>query len=66
MERQYDQINDYNRRNYDHVNIMLPKGKKNHIKQMASENGESINGFINKLLQNALNMSEEEWRAKAV
>lgn len=66
MENQYKQINEYNRQNYDHVNIMLPKGKKNHIKQMASENGESVNGFVNRLLQTALNMTEEEWKAKAV
>ena len=66
MDAQYKYINDYNKQNYDHINIMLPKGKKNHIKQIASKNGESINGLINRLLQTELNMSEKEWKDKAI
>lgn len=36
--------------NYDRVNLTVPKGKKNQIKEHAEAQGETVNGFINKAI----------------
>lgn len=66
MKAQYEYINDFNRQNYDKISVMLPKGKREYIKQLAENNGESVNSLVNRLLQGVANMTEEEWKAKAV
>ena len=66
MKSQYEYINNFNRQNYDRITIMLPKGKKEHIKQIASQNGESINSLVNKLLQNISLPSDNDLGEKAV
>lgn len=66
MKRQYKYINEFNKQNYDRITILLPKGKKTAIKNLAMLNGESLNSLINRLLQNEANMSEQEWKGKAV
>ena len=45
--------NEYNRNNYDRVSLMLPTGKKEIIKS-ALHDGESVNGFINALIDKEL------------
>ena len=45
--------NQYNRENYDRVSLMLPSGKKAIIKK-ALKDGESVNGFINALIDKEL------------
>ena len=43
-EKKFDQIkyqNEYNRKNYDHINIMVAKGKKDFVKAKAKEKGEA-------------------------
>ena len=39
--------NAWNARNYDRVNLTLPKGKKDTVSAHAKSQGESVNGFIN-------------------
>ena len=39
-------INDWKRRNYDEVRVLIPKGKKETIKKMAKEKGLSVSRFI--------------------
>lgn len=34
----------------DNINLRVPKGKKEKIKQYASNNGESLNAYINRLI----------------
>lgn len=43
--------NEYSRTNYDRFSVMLPKGKKAEYMQLASEQGQSLNAIINRLLQ---------------
>lgn len=43
---QYEYQNAYNKEKYDRVTILVPSGKKNILKQMASESGMSMNEFI--------------------
>jgi len=40
----------YMKNNYDEIKIRVPKGKKDIIKEYASKNNESLNGFINRLI----------------
>ena len=42
--------NRYNSKKYDRFSLMLPKGKKEKIQIFAESIGESINGFINKAI----------------
>ena len=45
-------INDWKRRNYDEVHVLIPKGKKETIKKMAKEKGLSVSRFIVEALEN--------------
>ena len=40
--------------NYDRINLTVPKGNKDRIKAHADKNGESINGYINRLIDSDL------------
>ena len=48
----------WNRQNYDSLLIRLPKGKKERIQNFAQSVGESVNGFINRSIDEA--MKEEK------
>lgn len=42
--------NDFIAQTYDRVNLTLPKGYKEQVKTYAEANGESLNGYINRLI----------------
>ena len=42
--------NRYNEKAYDRINLTVPKGQKEAIKEYAESKGESVNGFINRLI----------------
>ncbi len=46
--------NKYNAANYDSLRIVVPKGKKAKIKAYADSKGDSINGFVNKAIDEAM------------
>lgn len=39
-------VNRYTKKNYDRINTIVPKGKKEEIKAHANAKGESVNAFI--------------------
>ena len=39
---------------YDRVSVLVPKGKKDIIKSHAEQNGESVNGFINRAIDETM------------
>ena len=47
---------------YDRVQVVLPAGRKQIVDEYAKQNGETVSGLINRLLREALNISEDEWR----
>ena len=51
--------NKYNAANYERIALVVPKGKKAKIKAYADSKGESINGFVNKAIDKAMEKSEE-------
>jgi len=46
--------NRYNAKAYDRINLMVRKGNKDVIKTHAASMGESVNGFINRAIAEAM------------
>ena len=58
-KREYSQAHNkatqkYIKNNYDSVMIRMPKGKKEQIKTFAESKGESLNGFVNRAIDEAM------------
>ena len=46
----------------DEVKIRMPKGRKADVERYASSKGLSVNALVNQMLQEAMGMSEEDWK----
>ncbi len=44
----------YNKTNYDAINLRVPKGRKQEIQDYAKKQGETLNSFLNRLIDDAL------------
>lgn len=53
-ESQRKAVAKYNAANYDRVELRLPKGKKQELKDHAEGRGETLNGFVNRAIEEAL------------
>ena len=51
--------NEYNKQAYDRINLTVPKGKKESIQTAAQANGESVNAFINRVIDTELERIEQ-------
>lgn len=51
--------NRYNAKTYDRINIAVPKGQKDIIKAHAESKGESINGFVNRAIDETIQRDGE-------
>ena len=49
-EAQKKAVAKYNAKNYDRIELKVPKGKKAVIKDFADSKGKSINGFVNEAI----------------
>ena len=47
-------VNKYKKNNYDRIEITAPKGRRDEIKAHAEAQGESVNGFINRAISEAM------------
>lgn len=47
-------INKYIAKAYDRVNLTIPKGRKEIVQAHAEARGESVNGFINRAISEAM------------
>ncbi len=52
----------YNEKAYDRLAITVPKGQKGAIEAFAQQQGESVNGLVNRLLRSEMGLSEEQWK----
>ena len=52
-------VNKYMKKNYDRVNLVMPKGRKDTIRVHAETNGESLNGFINRAIDEAMERDDQ-------
>ena len=53
-ESQRKAVAKYNAANYDRVELRLPKGKKQELKDHAEGRGETLNGFVNRAIEETL------------
>ncbi|MCL1823040.1 MAG: hypothetical protein FWG44_02440 [Oscillospiraceae bacterium] len=47
-------INKYAKKAYDHIHLTVPKGKKALLQEYTKKQGESVNGFINRAIDNQI------------
>lgn len=53
-------VHKYVKNNYDRIELTVkPKGKKEEIKEHASMQGETLNGFINRAIDEAMKNDKE-------
>lgn len=52
--------NSFNAANYDRINLTVPKGQKEAIRMHAESHGESVNGFINRAIKEAMQSKDYE------
>ena len=45
---------------YDRINLTVPKGRKEEIQAFAAQTGESVNGFINRAIGEAMGESPQQ------
>lgn len=51
--------NRYANKAYDRINLLVPKGEKEKIKEHAEKNGESVNGYINRIIEEDMKRCNE-------
>lgn len=49
----------YTRNHYDELKMRVPKGKKAEIQEHAENRGESLNGFLNRAVNNQMQKDKE-------
>ena len=52
-------VNKYIDNHYDRINLTVPKGRKETIQEVAQKNGESVNAFLNRLIDTELEHIEQ-------
>lgn len=52
-------VNKYMKENYDRINLTIPKGKKEQLQAHAAARGESVNGFINRAIDETMERERE-------
>ena len=50
----------YNAKAYDDIRLRVPKGMKEEVQAFAEANGESLNGFINRVILEAMGRGVEK------
>ena len=57
MNKEFNQteyVNDFNRKKYDRINLMITAGNKEIIKSRAAKKGKSVNQYLNDLIEDDL------------
>ena len=52
--------NEFIKQTYDRINLTVPKGQKEAIQAHAATRGESVNGFINRVISEAIEREQAE------
>lgn len=53
-------VHKYVKNNYDRIELTVPKGKKDILKTHAESKGESLNGFINRAIDETVERDNKE------
>ena len=51
---QTEYVNDFIRKKYDRINLLIPAGNKEIIKSRAAKKGKSVNQYLNDLIEDDL------------
>lgn len=54
----------YVKSSYDRIDLKVPKGNKDKIKAHAEQNGESVNGFINRAIDETMERDKKGTESK--
>ena len=57
--------NKYNAKAYDRIALQVKKGRKDIIKAHAENNGESLNGFVNRAIDETMERDKKETQTAA-
>jgi len=49
----------YNEKTYDRLQLVVPKGKKDEIRDFATARGKSLNGFVNEAIDEKIEREKE-------
>ncbi|MGN0503130.1 MAG: hypothetical protein ACI4HN_09420 [Ruminococcus sp.] len=64
-ESQRKAVAKYNAKSYDEIKVRVSKGNKDIIKAHAESKGESLNGFVNRAIDEAMERDKKETQATA-
>lgn len=53
-----EEVNAYNKEHYERISLFVLKGEKAELKRYAKEHGESLNGFINRAIKEAMEVKQ--------
>lgn len=56
---QTEYVNEFIRKKYDRINLLIPAGNKEIIKSRAAQKGKSVNQYINELIDDDLKNKEK-------
>lgn len=59
-QRKAEWQNKYIAKTYDRINLTVPKGEKELLKEHAAARGESVNSFINRAIREAMERDKEK------
>lgn len=59
-KKDFDHQNEYNKQKYDQYTLMLPKGQKQKLNQIAEKNNTSLRAIINKAIEEYINKLDNE------
>ena len=51
--------NQWQKENTDRVNLVMPKGKKERVQEHARSRGESLSGYINRVIDEAMEREQK-------
>lgn len=58
-------VNKYKKNNYDRIEITVPKGQRGVFQAHAAALGESVNGFINRAIDNQISQDRDKGHSEA-
>lgn len=59
MSKKIEYMNTWIAKNFDRINLTVPKGEKDVIKAHAEARGESVNRFINRAISETMERDEK-------
>ena len=50
---------------YDHLHVIIPKGRKKAVEDRAKQEKQTVNGAVNRLLAGYVGLTDDEWKDSA-